>query len=140
MRAIHAAGIATVLALAGVPGGAQSGTDTAEEYVPDLEMSQLYKAPLPGLDGKEMIVVRITAPPSFVGERHKHPGPVFMYVLQGEVVIETEEETITAKAGDLVPEPIDVAMQPRNASDSEPAELLVFQVGDIGKPMMQKAE
>ena len=140
MRADLLVASAGALALAASLAVAGSDDGSAEEYVPDVQTEMLHKAPLPGMDGKEMIVVRITAPPGFVGERHIHPGPVFMYVLDGEVTVETEGETQTVTSGELWPEPVDTPMVPRNASDTAPAHLIVFQIGDIGEPMMLKAE
>ena len=61
-----------------------------------------------------------------------------MYVLKGELTVELEGETKTFKAGELYPEDINVAMVGKNLSGTDGLELLVFQVGDIGKPLMIK--
>lgn len=136
MRVHHLIVALSFLSLSALPAGAGS----EQEYVPEVEAKSLYQEPLPGLEGKEMIVKHFTLPPGYAGERHQHPGPVFVYVLKGELTIETEDGTKTIPAGELYPEPLNVVMQGRNASTSEPTEILVFQVGDIGKPMMIKAE
>jgi quercetin dioxygenase-like cupin family protein len=69
-----------------------------------------------------------------------HPGPVFVYVLEGELTVETDGGTLTFKAGELYPEPLRGSMLIRNLSASDDLELLVFQIGDEGKPMMVKVE
>ncbi|MGF1697148.1 cupin domain-containing protein [Vibrio kyushuensis] len=112
-----------------------------EEYVPKkATMQKLHQAPLPGVDGKEMTVVHLAAPAGFISSKHTHPGPVYVYVLEGELTIELENETKTFKAGELYPEEIDSAMIGKNSSSTDDLELLIFQVGDIGKPMMIKVE
>ena len=76
----------------------------------------------------------------FVGAKHFHPGNVFVYVLEGEFTVETEKGTLTVRAGELYPEVPDMVMRAKNPSTSVPTKLLVFQVGDTGKPMMVKAK
>jgi len=112
----------------------------AEEYVSKARSQKLYQAPLPGADGKEMTVVHLAIPPGFVGGKHLHTGPVFVYVLEGELTVTLSGETKTFKAGDLYPEDINAAMVGKNLSTSDDLEILVFQVGEIGKPMMIKVD
>ena len=114
--------------------------DAQQEYVTKARVKTLYQAPLPGVEGKEMIVKHFAIPPEFVGGKHLHPGPVWVYVLEGVLTVELDGETKTFSAGELYPEDIDAAMTGKNLSASDDLEILVFQVGDIGKPMMIKAE
>ena len=114
--------------------------DAQEEYKPKAVVQTLHQAPLPGMEGKEMVVKHLALPPDFVGGRHYHPGPVFVYVLEGELTVVLEGETKTFSAGELYAEDIDDVMQGKNLSGSDDLEILLFQVGDIGKPMMIKAE
>ncbi|NIM73354.1 MAG: hypothetical protein GTO67_13615 [Gammaproteobacteria bacterium] len=111
-----------------------------EEYIPKARAKTLHKAPLHGVDGKEVIIKHFAIPPKFVGGKHMHPGPVFVYVLEGEFTVETAKGTETFRAGQLYPEEINAAMLGRNLSGTDDLEILVFQVGDIGKPMMIKVE
>jgi quercetin dioxygenase-like cupin family protein len=112
----------------------------SEEYVPKVNAKTLYKAPLQGVEGKEVVVKHFGIPPKFVGGKHVHPGPVFVYVLEGEFTVETADGTKTFRAGELYPESINEAMVGRNLSGTDDLELLVFQVGEIGKPMMIKVK
>jgi len=114
--------------------------DATEEYVFKAQAKTLYKAPLQGVQGKEVIIKHFAAPPKFVGGKHMHPGPVFVYVLEGELTVKLASGTKTFKAGELYPEDINAVMVGRNPSATDDLELLVFQVGDIGKPMMIKVE
>ncbi len=132
--------LSTALASAILFGMASFQATGAEEYIWKAQAKTLHQAPLPGVEGKEMIVKHLAVPPKFVGGKHMHPGPVFVYVLEGELTVELAGKTKTFKAGELYPEDINAAMVGKNLSASDDLELLVFQVGDIGKPMMIKVE
>ena len=112
----------------------------AQEYIPKAQVKTLHQAPLPGMEGKEMVVKHMGLAPKFVGGKHMHPGPVFVYVLEGELTVALEGETKTFKTGELYAEDINAAMVGKNLSATDDLEILVFQVGDIGKPMMIKVE
>jgi len=109
----------------------------ADEYVSKAHAKTLYKAPLQGVYGKETTVKQFSIPPKFVGGKHMHPGPVFVYVLEGEFTVKLEGETKTFRAGELYAEEINAPMVAKNISMSDDVELLVFQVGDIGQMMIQ---
>ena len=130
------------LALAGVMslGAAFSLDVQAAEYKPKAEVKSLHKGALPGVDGKTVIVKHFTLPAGFVGGKHFHPADVFVYVLEGELTVETEKGALTVSAGELYPEVPGMVMRGKNVSTSGPAKILVFQIGDTGKPMMIKAK
>ncbi len=130
------------LALAGVMslGAAFSLDVQAAEYKPKAVSKSLYKGALNGVDGKTVIIKHFTFPAGFVGGKHFHPADVFVYVLEGELTVETEKGTRTIKAGELYPEVPGMVMRGKNVSTSVPAKIVVFQVGDAGKPMMIKAK
>lgn len=112
-----------------------------QEYKPKVAISTLAEGPLPGVDGKVVIIKHFDLPPGHVGGRHYHPGPVYVYVAKGSLTIETEDgKSQTVSAGELYQEPLHQVMQARNTSTSDGVELVVFQIGDEGKPMMIKAE
>ena len=112
----------------------------ADEYVSKAHAKTLYKAPLQGVYGKEMTVKHFSIPPKFIGGKHMHPGPVFVYALEGEFTVKLEGETKTFRAGELYAEEINSPMVAKNLSMSDDVELLVFQVGDIGQMMMIKVD
>jgi quercetin dioxygenase-like cupin family protein len=132
--------LGTTLALGMLTGMASFQAANAAEYVSKAQVKTLYKAPLQGVEGKEMIVKHFAVPAKFVGGKHMHPGPVFVYVLEGELTVKLAGETKTFKAGELYAEDINAAMVGKNLSASDDLEFLVFQVGDIGKPMMIKVK
>ena len=130
------------LALAGVLslGAAFSLDVQAAEYKPKAEVKSLHEGALTGVYGKTVIIKHFTLPAGFVGEKHFHPADVFVYVLEGELTVETEKGALTVRAGELYPEVPGMVMRGKNLSTSVPAKFVVFQVGDTGKPMMIKAK
>lgn len=114
--------------------------EAQQEYVPKAKVQTLLQGPLAGAEGKEVIIKHFAFPAGYVGERHSHTGPVFVYVLKGELTVETERGLERYKAGELYPEPLNRVMQGKNVSASDELEIVVFQVGDVGKPMMIKAD
>ena len=111
-----------------------------EEYKSKAEGTMLLQAPLEGMEGKEVIIEHVALPPGFVGGRHFHPGSVFIYVLEGSLTLEMEGDTLTINVGELFQEPLQGVMQARNLSTTDWAKIVVFQVGDVGEPMMIKAD
>jgi quercetin dioxygenase-like cupin family protein len=60
------------------------------------------------LDGKDarVTMVEVTFEPGVAGRPHRHPGPVFGYVLEGEFELGLGEEPVKAlKAGETFYEP-----------------------------------
>ncbi len=140
MRFIQLAGIAAIVGLAGAPAAAGSDSAEGEEYVPEAETTELHKAALPGVEGKEVVVKELALPPGHEGGRHQHTGPVYVYVVEGALTIETDEGEQTVAAGELYPEPLNVVMRGKNVSADTPARIVVFQINDAGEMMMKKAE
>jgi quercetin dioxygenase-like cupin family protein len=127
--------------MAAVSTGLQGTYAAEQEYKPKAKASSLVETPLAGVKGKTVIIKHFEFPPGHIGVKHFHPGPVFVYVLEGKLTIDTEgvgRQTISA--GKLYQEPIGSAMQTRNLSATEATKVIVFQVGDEGKPMMIKVE
>ncbi|MFF7216776.1 cupin domain-containing protein [Streptomyces sp. NPDC008238] len=58
-------------------------------------------------EGAEARTIRVTLPPGDVGAPpHRHPGPLFGYVTQGEILFELEGQTPRVlRAGDALFEP-----------------------------------
>ncbi len=132
--------LALVTAAAAIVGFAGSAMAQGTEYKPKAEVKSLHKSALTGVDGKTVIIKHFTLPAGFVGGKHFHPADVFVYVLEGEFTVETEKGARTIRAGELYPEVPGMVMRAKNLSTSGPAKIVVFQVGDTGKPMMIKAK
>jgi len=122
--------------------GPASDAGAAEEYVSKAKATKLMQVPLEGVAGKNVHIVHFSAPAGFVGGKHSHPGPAFVYVLEGQLTIEMAgEPPITLGPGDVFQEPVgDRVMQARNKSATHGVKIVVFQIGDEGVPLMIKAE
>ncbi len=91
--------------------------------------------------GKEANVVLFDVGPGWKIANHFHPGHVFVYMMQGSIKIEVEGEPAQVIAsGDILYELPDRNMVANNISSTKGAKFLVFQVGDIGKPLTVKVE
>jgi quercetin dioxygenase-like cupin family protein len=128
-------------ALLGAIAGAAAEQAEKKEYVPTADVKTLVQTPLAGAEGKQVTILKVTAPPEWVGGRHYHTGPVFVYVAEGSFTIEEEgKPPQTLAAGEVYEEPIGQPMLARNLSSDQPMELLVLQVSDEGEPLMYVAD
>ncbi len=77
---------------------------------------------------QEVRVVRVEVEPNTAAAWHTHPNPVYVYVTEGELVMEVEgQETRTIRAGEAVAEPLDAQMRVLNETD-QTARVVVFQI------------
>lgn len=97
----------------------------------------LFQTDLPDIEGREAVVLEVEYPPGVASASHRHNAHTFVYVLSGSVVMQVaggEEKTLVA--GETFYEtPDDVHTVSRNASDTEPARILVVFVKQEGAPM-----
>ena len=100
----------------------------------------LTRALQPGLDEGTMLVV--TLGPGEASPAHRHRAHVFVYMLEGEVVMQVAggaEQRL--KPGDVFEAvPDDVHTQARNASKDSPARFVVFLVKKQGVPAVLPAD
>lgn len=96
----------------------------------------LMQEPLAEMPNPEVTVITLTVAPGAVYPPHKHTGPVFAYLLEGEIENQVEPDPPrTYKAGEFFYEPpMHVHRSLRNLSRTKPARLLIFEVGEKGKP------
>ena len=91
-------------------------------------------------DKPEIVSVIGTLEPGGRTALHQHPVPVFVYVLEGGLVVKTEgSEPRTYKAGDAFLESVGHWHQAFNEGATE-AKLLVVFLGEEGKPTTQAKE
>ena len=102
------------------------------------KVTTLMRQPLPDHPGKDGLLVTVEFAPGHVDAAHRHPGHVFVYVLEGTVEMQVEGgELHTLKPGDTFYEnPKDTHPVGRNVSKTEPAKLLVFFVTDQNTPLV----
>lgn len=104
----------------------------AQGRAPFPTISKVLTQPLDDIEGREVRIDLIEFTPGAESPRHRHPGHVFVYVLEGEIVSQLEDGPATAfKAGQAFYEPTDgLHTVARNPSDSESAKILVFMIMD----------
>jgi quercetin dioxygenase-like cupin family protein len=98
-------------------------------------VSVLMKQKLADMPGKVATVLTVNYTPGAVSAPHVHPGSVFAYVLEGAVVSQLEgEKPMTYTQGQSWYEPPKKPhLVSKNASQTEPAKLLVFLLSQEGE-------
>lgn len=96
----------------------------------------LIQEPLEKKDNLVATMLVLNVAPGGVSTAHKHPGPVIGYILEGAIENQVDPEPPkTYHAGDYFYEPpLHVHRLLRNLSQSAPAKVLVFQIGEKGAP------
>jgi len=91
---------------------------------------------LPDVPGKEGMIETVDFAPGEVSQPHRHNSDVFVYVLEGSIITQVKGGSpLTVRAGDVFYEsPTDIHTVSRNASETQPAKLLVFYVKIKGAP------
>ena len=118
-----------------------AGAQGAAAHETKPVVKTLLKMQLAGIAGKEANVVLLDVGPGWKIGNHFHPGHVFVYMIQGSIKIEVEGEPARVLGpGDVLYELPDRNMVANNISSTEGAKFLVFQVGDIGKPLTVPVE
>ena len=97
----------------------------------------LFKSSIDKSDGTEVLIKEAFFPPDWKAPRHYHNGNLFIYVIEGEFEVHLEggKKTIYKKGEALQMKP-GVEMEARNASDTHPLKLSVFQVGQANVPFV----
>jgi quercetin dioxygenase-like cupin family protein len=104
-------------------------------------VKQLMTKDLVAAAGKEILVSTVTYPPGGASPPHRHDAQVFVYVLEGELIMQVQGgPKVTLKPGDTFYEsPSDVHSVSANASQTAPAKFLVFIIKDKGAPTTRAA-
>lgn len=106
---------------------------TAQQSVANI----LFQTDLPDLEGREAVVLEVTYPPGVASASHRHNAHTFVYVIEGSVVMAVaggEEKTLVA-GQTFYESPSDIHSVSRNASETEPARILVVFIKNDGAPM-----
>jgi quercetin dioxygenase-like cupin family protein len=121
--------VSSVLAFSGVLAASSASLQVGK-------VTRLMTKDLPDVPGKEGMVEIVDFAPGEVSQPHRHNADLFVYVLEGSVITQVEGGRLqTVDAGGVFYEsPTDVHIVSRNASETEPAKLLVFYVKAKGTP------
>jgi quercetin dioxygenase-like cupin family protein len=123
-------------------GHARAQTQTAsQEYRTTAKQDTVLQSALISVPGKEGTVLRVELPAGWIGDWHYHTGDVFVYVVSGEFVVDVERQGRQRFGpGQVYHEAVKTTMQARNPSVTERTELILFQVGAKGEPLMFRAQ
>lgn len=99
-----------------------------------------HKIVYPCTDKAEVTAMTVELAPGASTGWHKHPVPVYAYVIAGTLAVELEDGRSTSyRAGEAVIEVVDVLHNGTN-SGTEPVKLAVFYLGAEGTPNVIKQE
>ena len=117
--------LAVLLMLAAVPADA-------------ADVKELFAIDLGDYPGKEGRMIEVSYPPGIVDPVHVHNAHAFVYVLEGQIVMQLKgQPAVRLKAGQTFYEgPTDVHIVGRNASDTEPARVVVVLLKAKGAPIL----
>jgi quercetin dioxygenase-like cupin family protein len=106
------------------------------------KVTPLMQKDLTGIPGKEALMITVDYAPGATDEIHRHNAHVFVYVLEGNVVMQVRGgKQMTLGPGQTFYEaPKAVHVVGRNASKTKPAKFLVFFVKDKGAPPLVPAK
>jgi len=115
------------------PAGAEKNRGTAQP---------LLTQDLPDIPGKEVVVLTVTYLPGGASLPHRHDADVFVYVLEGSVLMQVDgQPPVTLGPGQTFHEgPGDIHRQSANASATQPAKFVVFMIKDKNKPATRAAD
>ena len=99
----------------------------------------LFQTDLPDIEGREKVVLEVTLPPGSDSQPHRHNAHTFVYVLEGNVEMQVEggELQRLGPGGTFYENPDDIHTVSRNASDTEPAKILVVFIKMKGAPITE---
>ena len=100
----------------------------------EANVTQLMSKDLTECPGKEGVMITVEYPPGHSDEIHRHNAYVFVYVLEGSVVMQVRGgKEVTLTPGQTFYEgPDDVHVLGRNVSKTKPAKFVVFFVKNKG--------
>ncbi len=112
------------------------GSQLLRAQQPLLERTEVLRTDVAGMEGMEAHMWVAEIAPGAATGRHSHPTPRFVYVLEGSVAVEVDGQSPQVfRAGAGFQEMPDVVHDFRNASTTEPAKALGFQIARKGQPL-----
>jgi quercetin dioxygenase-like cupin family protein len=106
------------------------------------DVKELFATDLADYAGKEGRMIEVSYPPGARDMVHRHDAHAFVYVLEGEIVMQLKgKPAVTIKAGQTFYEgPTDVHVVGRNVSNTEPARFVVVLLKAKGAPIFKPVQ
>ena len=108
----------------------------------DAQVTPLMSKDLPEFPGKEGAMITVVYPPGASSPIHRHNAHVFVYVLEGSIVMQVKggKEVTLGPGQSFYEGPDDIHVVSRNASSTKPAKFLVFLIHKQGAPLVLPAK
>src|SRR4029453_15442591 len=102
------------------------------------DVKELFAIDLADYPGKESRMIEVSYLPGAQDMVHRHDAHAFVYVLEGQIVMQLKgQPAVTLQAGQTFYEgPTDVHVVGRNASNTEPARVVVVGLKGRGAPIL----
>jgi len=122
--------------------GSSAAANQADHDKNSGTVRPLLTQELPDIPGKEVVVLTVTYLPGGASLPHRHDADVFVYVLEGSVLMQVDgQPAVTLGPGQTFREgPADIHRQSANASATHPAKFVVFMIKDKNKPATRAAD
>ena len=113
--------------------GLMTGTAIAQQP----KVTSLISKDLPENPGREALMITVEHAPGESSAIHRHNAHAFVYVLEGTIIMQVKgHPAVTLSAGQTFYEgPTDVHVVGRNASNTEPARIVVVLLKAKGAPI-----
>lgn len=123
--------ILVLVALAGVFSKVGQAGEPSQSA--SVQAENLLRESIAGVEGKEIIVSRVSFPPHTELPWHWHPGEEFFYVIEGSVTLKRRgEPELPASQGDA--QKISPRVVHTGSTGEQGAELVIFRVHTAGEP------
>jgi quercetin dioxygenase-like cupin family protein len=111
-------------------------------FAQDAKVTPLLARDLRDIPGKEATMITVEYPPGAKDAIHRHNAHVFVYVLEGSIVMQVRggKEVTLGPGGTFYEGPNDVHTVGQNASKTQSAKFLVFFIKDKGAPVLVPAK
>lgn len=137
MKPLYTAMILT--SLAGLAGMNSHAEPLAGNAAPETAVETLLQKGLDIAPDTNVIIDRVTLPPHTTLSRRWHPGEMFIYVMDGSVVLSPDgKDERVGNQGDVMDVPFKQVYAAR--TNSEGARVLLFRVHEAGQPIRVKVE
>lgn len=126
-----------LLAFAATAWAHEDPATTSAAPKPSRVVNTLMTQSFDGLPGHVAQILTVEYGPGYEAGSHTHPGSLYGYVLEGSFTTEVDGQPLTtySKGQTFYEPPGAVHRVSRNASATAPLKLLIFIVGEEGKPV-----
>ena len=121
----------------GVTGSCVHAQDKAAAAAgPQITRTEILTTPLEGIKDRDGVMYVTDIPPGLGAPRHSQSGDEFNYVVKGAVIIQVDgQKPITLKAGQGIFNAHGNIHTVKNASATEPAQIVAVLIHEPGKPL-----